>query len=99
MISIFQIMENSQPHRNGMGGRQTIISNNKIEVSIVGGSRGLYGDFVEDFEVAIMDSNTKDFVTRHYFPDSNDDVLPYLQGDEVETLVNNLFKNSNFRFL
>lgn len=99
MISIFEIMEKSKPHRSGMGGRQTVISNNEVEVSIVGGSRGLYGDFVEDFELAIMDSKTKDFVTKFYFPDSNDDVLSYIQGDEVENLVNNIFRNGNFRFL
>lgn len=92
-------MESSKAHRNGMGGRQTRISNGKVEVSIVGGMRGLYGDFVDDFELAIMDNKNHDFITKLYFPELNDDVMPYLDGNEVEEVVNMVFKNGDFRFL
>lgn len=96
MITIQQIKAFAQPHRFHPDGRQTIISNDQIEISIVGGARGLYGDFVDDFEVAILDKQSHDFVTKYYVPDATDDVLPYVSGEQVVTIVNQIM-NDNFQ--
>ena len=92
MTTIQDIINFSKPHPNGIDdARQTVLFDDKVIMSIVGGSRGLYGDFVDDFEIAIMDSETKDFVTKYYVS-SGDDVLGYKTREEVEDLVNSVFK-------
>lgn len=96
MITIQLIKAFSQPHRMHPEGKQTIISNGQVEISIVGGSRGLYGDFVEDFELAIIDKQTHEFVTKYYVPDATDDVLAYLSGEQVENIVNQII-GENFQ--
>jgi len=45
-----------------------------------------------DFEVAIIDENTRDFVTKYYVPEANDDVLGYQDSSQVEHIANLLFK-------
>lgn len=92
MITIKDIRDYSRPHRNGMeGARQTVLSDGKVTASIVGGTKGLYGDFENDFELALLDDETKNFVTRYYVPEANDDVLAYQSPEQVETLLNNIF--------
>ncbi len=71
---------------DGMGGRRTSIEVNNFKISIVGGRQGLYGDFVEDFEVAIMTKENSQFVTKLFFH-AEDDVLPYQSGKDVEEIV------------
>jgi hypothetical protein len=66
--------------------------NKEIEFSIVGGDRGLYGDFEKTFEVAIFDRKSNDFVTRFFYPEATDDVIPYMDADKVEELVNSVIK-------
>lgn len=58
-------------------------------ISIVGGAQGLYGDFVNTFEVALIDSTTGDFVTGVY-SQRGDDVLPYASIDEINSLYYNI---------
>jgi hypothetical protein len=54
MITIKDIISYSKPHPNMMeGARQTVLKDNDVVLSIVGGARGLYGDFEKDFEVAV----------------------------------------------
>ncbi len=60
MITIDYIKKHSQPH-DVSGGRRINLYNDKYILSIVGGAQGLYGDFEEDFEIAIIDPTTKDF--------------------------------------
>lgn len=92
MITVQDIIDYSKPHPNKMeGGRYTRLYNDAIEMSIVGGSTGLYGDFEEDFEVAIIDPDTKNFVTRFFYPEANDDVIGYLPGEKLVELVQQLF--------
>lgn len=92
MITTQNVIEWSKPHPSGIeDARQTRIYNDNIEVSIVGGGKGLYGDFEDNFEIAIFDKETKEFVTRFYAPESNDDVMGYVDGPEMQTLLNQLF--------
>ena len=93
MITIKDIISYSKPHANRMeGARQTVLSDGNVVLSIVGGAKGLYGDFENDFEVAIIDETTRDFVTKYYVPEANDDVLGYQDSSQVEHIANLLFK-------
>ena len=73
MITVKDIIDLSKPHPVVEGGRVLVIGNDNVEFSIVGGARGLYGDFINDFEVAIFD-NFNNFV-------------PFKDGNEVKGLV------------
>ena len=90
MITIKQIIDWSKPH-GPIGGRRTCIRNSAVELSIVGGVQGLYGDFEETFEIALIDTASHNFVTKYFFPDNNDDVVAYLSSDELESLANKIF--------
>lgn len=93
MITIQDIVLHSKPHPNMMeGARQTILKDDNVVLSIVGGSQGLYGDFEKDFEVAILDNNSREFVTKYYVSDASDDVLAYQDSEQVEYIANLLFK-------
>jgi hypothetical protein len=61
----------------------------------VGGDTGLYGDFVDTFEVAIFDVQTRDFITRFFYPDASDDVIGWMKSNEVEKLVNSVIKRED----
>ena len=102
MITIEDIKKWSQPHpmskylTNGGGnGRMSRFGNKEIEFSIVGGDRGLYGDFENTFEVAIFDRKSNNFVTRFFYPDANDDVIAWMDADKVEELVNSVIKRED----
>lgn len=87
MITIENIIEWSKPHPLD-GGKMTRIFNDNIEFSIVGGRSGLYGDFVNNFEVAIIDKKTDEFVTNFFYPEGGDDVIGYMKSEDVVKLVN-----------
>lgn len=92
MTTVEEIIKYSKPHPNGIeGARQIILYNDKVRMSIVGGSKGLYGDFSEDFEIAFLDQETNEFVTKFYSPNNDDDVIGYVSGLEVLDLINNVF--------
>ena len=103
MITIEDIKKWSKPHplanvislKDRRGGRVSRFGNKEIEFSIVGGGTGLYGDFDKTFEVAIFDRKSNDFVTRFFYPEATDDVLPYMDGDKVEELVNSVIKRED----
>lgn len=97
MITIKDIIELSKPHPVGNGGRVTRIGNNNVEFSIVGGASGLYGDFMNDFELAIFDKENGEFVTKFFYPDATDDVIGYMSGKDLETLVNKVLKDKDFQ--
>jgi hypothetical protein len=79
----------------GGKGRMSRFGNKEIEFSIVGGDRGLYGDFEKTFEVAIFDRESNNFVTRFFYPEATDDVIPYMDADKVEELVNSVIKRED----
>jgi hypothetical protein len=99
MITIEDIISYSKSHPSSgaEGGRQTVIGNDKIQFSIIGGFCGLYGDFIDTFEVAIFDTETGEFRTRFFHPEAGDDVIAYMEKKDVEELVNKLIKNKDFQ--
>jgi hypothetical protein len=93
MITVENIIEWAKPHPLD-GGKMTRIYNDEIEFSIVGGRSGLYGDFENDFEVAILDRKTGDFRTRFFKPELSDDVVGYMPKDEVVQFLNQILGKS-----
>jgi hypothetical protein len=91
MITIENIIEWAKPHPLD-GGKMTRIHNDEIEFSIVGGRSGLYGDFENDFEVAVIDRKNGEFVTRFFKPELSDDVIGYMKKEDLEEFVNQIFK-------
>ena len=95
MITIEDIRKWSKPHPGGGKSRMSRFGNKEIEFSIVGGDRGLYGDFEKTFEVAIFDRQSNNFVTRFFYPEATDDVIPYMDAEKVEELVNSVIKRED----
>ena len=93
MITVENIIEWSKPHPLD-GGKMTRIYNDEIEFSIVGGRSGLYGDFENDFEVAILDRTTGDFRTRFFKPELSDDVVGYMPKNDVVEFLNQILGKS-----
>jgi len=91
MITIENIIEWAKPHPLD-GGKITRIHNDEIEFSIVGGRSGLYGDFENDFEVAVIDRKNGEFVTKFFKPELSDDVIGYMKKEDLEEFVNQIFK-------
>lgn len=90
MITLQDIIDWSKPHQIN-GGRMTRIHNDEIDASIVGGVSGLYGDFKNDFEVAILDKKNGEFVTKYFYPEGNDDVIGYMDGEKLVEFLNMIF--------
>lgn len=99
MITIQDIKGWAKPHSGALGGLRTHLVGEQLEISIVGGRQGLYGDFVEDFELAIIDRKTRDFVTRFFVEGINDDVLGYANSELIEEIVNRLFSKNSFQVI
>lgn len=97
MITIKDIISFSKPHPVVNGGKLTRIGSNNVDFSIVGGATGLYGDFIDDFEVAIIDNESGEFVTKFFYPEASDDVIGYMLGDDLANLVNKVFKGKDFQ--
>ena len=96
-ITIDDIKKWAKPHPNKMKeGKMTRLENDELIISIVGGDMGLYGDFVDSFELAIIDKKGGEFITKFFLPDLNDDVAAYLSSEEVEDVLN-MFSKSDFQ--
>lgn len=87
-LTVDFIKQNSRIHPIGRGKMFTMEIGDFI-LSIVGGRQGLYGDFDETFEVALMIKNTNNFVTS-YYARRGDDVLPYATIEEINDLYFNI---------
>lgn len=96
MITIQDIKKYSKKHP--VGGKRTVISDGKIVLSIVGGKQGLYGDFIDTFEIAIMEAKTSKFITDVFLDTGGNDVQGYMSSEELESLCNKLFKKG-FQFI
>jgi hypothetical protein len=93
MITVENIIEWAKPHANKMDGAKMLrIYNDEIEASIVGGTKGLYGDFIQDFELAVFDRKSNDFITRFFFPEKQDDVVGYMSGEDLVNFLNQVFQ-------
>jgi hypothetical protein len=95
VITIEEIKKLAKPHPHR--GKMVRLENDNYFLSIVGGDSGLYGDFIEDFEIAIIDKKTDDFVTKFFFPDISDDVMAYMPAEIVEEAAELLFGKTGFR--
>jgi hypothetical protein len=96
MITIEKIKKWSKDHPNG-GGRMTNIFNGRYELSIVGGRKGLYGDFENTFEIAVFDAQDRRFITKFFFPENGGDVVGYVSRKDLEEFSNVLFRNGDFQ--
>ena len=97
MITIEDIKKNSKPHPIGSG-RIVRYGNDKLIFSVVGGTKSLYGDFEQTFEVAIIDKETNEFVTDYFIEESNNGVAAYISGEELVGVSNQVL-NKSFQFL
>lgn len=88
-LTVDFIIKNSRRHPMGRQGRMFTMIIGNYALSIVGGGRGLYGDFENDFEVALIDIESGKFVTS-FFARRGDDVLPYAKIDEINDLYFNI---------
>jgi hypothetical protein len=52
---------------------------------------------MNDFEMAIFDKESGEFVTKFFYPDATDDVIGYMSGKDLETLVNKVLKDKDFQ--
>ena len=97
MITIQNIIDWSKRHPIREGGRVTVISNDVVKFSIVGGCSGLYGNFIDTFELAIFNQETGEFITKFFCPDASDDVVGYMPKEKLVALTNQIFKNNDFQ--
>ena len=92
-LTVKHIRANSEPHPTAkMRDGDARVYREHIGdyvLSIVGGGVGLYGDFVNDFEVALIDEKTGKFVTGAYSK-RGDDILPYATIDEINEIYYNI---------
>ena len=88
-LTIEHIQKHSTEHPMKLGARRYREVIGDYILSIVGGGVGLYGDFVNNFEVALIDQDTGDFVTGAYAK-RDDDVLGYATIDEINELYFNI---------
>ena len=68
------------------GGYQSLFDFGKYVVSIVGGKQGLYGDFETTFEIAIIEKDSGNFVTKLFCGGA--DVMGYCTIETVEDILN-----------
>jgi hypothetical protein len=95
MITIEDIIKDSNPHPIVDDARQTIYFTPSLKISIVGGGRGLYGDFNETFEIAIIDKDTSNFISGYFYPEFSDsygETMSYLDREQTLKVVNELMK-------
>ena len=52
-------------------------------------------DFDKTFEDAIFNKESNDFVTKFFYPEGSDDVIGWMNADEVEKLVNSVIKKED----
>ena len=92
MYTYEDILALAKTHPTGEG-KHTIVETADYQVSIVGGRQGLYGDFINDFEVAIIRKSDGEFVSGELFPEYSDDpngVMPYLSREQMLEVVNKM---------
>lgn len=84
------ILKNSRDHL--LGGKILRIETGKLIISIVGGRTGFYGDFENDFEVAILHQETRSMITSMFFDTNGDDVAGFVPKDDVIDFLQKFLK-------
>lgn len=95
MITYEDIIEKSFTHPSISDGRQTKFETPDLILSIVGGEWGLFGNFIDTFEIAIIDKKTKKFVTPFFYPEiceNGDDVMRFVDKEKMLGIVNQIIK-------
>lgn len=93
MYTYEDIIALAKPHGITGDGKHTIIETADYKVSIVGGRQGLYGNFIDDFEVAIIRKSDGEFVSGEFFPDYSDSmgqVMSYVTKEQMLEVVNKM---------
>ena len=89
------IIKNSRPHPISIKGgvyenaRQYVEQVGDYTLSIVGGGQGLYGNFKNSFEVALIDNTNGNFVTGKY-SSKGEDVLGWAGIDDINEIYFNI---------
>lgn len=96
MITVQNIIDWASPHGLGRGMKHLRIGNEHLLFSIVGGGRGLYGDFVNTFEVAVINLDTDRYMTSFFF-DTTDDVIGHHPGEELVKVINQVNSKNDFQ--
>lgn len=91
--TIQEIIDNSEPHPTVPKGRCTLFRVGDYYFSVVGGGFGLYGDFENTFELAIMDRRFR-FVTQKLYPDEGNDVFGWLTKEKLLKKMDEVSKMS-----
>lgn len=97
MITIQNIIDWARPHRLGHGMKHLKIGNDNYTFSIVGGSDTTYGNFVDTFEVAVINSDTDDYMTSFFFPECDGEVASYIPGEELERVIAQANSKNDFQ--
>jgi hypothetical protein len=92
-ITIDFILQNSRDH--SLGGKKCRIETDKLIISIVGGRSGFYGDFINTFEVAVLDTKSGSFITPMFFNGHYDEVAEYVTKEELLEVLNVLIKKGS----
>lgn len=93
MYTFQDILDKSQPHGFAGDGKATKLETETYIISIVGGRQGLYGDFQNTFEVAIIRKSDGKFMSGEFFPDYSDSmgqVMPYISREQMLEVVNRM---------
>jgi hypothetical protein len=96
MITVQDIIDWASPHSLGRGMKHLQIGNEHFLFSIVGGE-GLYGDFVNTFEVAVFNLDTDDYMTPFFFDNSDGMVASYVPGEELERVIRQANSKNDFQ--
>lgn len=93
MITYQDILDKSTKHPLGEGARVTRIETPTLIISIVGGG-GLYGDFKKTFEMALIDKESKNFVSNYFYPEYSDggEIMSWLSREDMLKIVNELVR-------
>jgi len=94
MITFEDILKKSETHLIN-GGRMVRYETPDIIISIVGGGAGLYGDFNETFEVALIDKKSGDFISDTLYSEYSDsmgEIMPHITREQMLKVVNELMR-------
>lgn len=91
--TIQEIIDNSEPHPTAPKGRCILFRVGDYYFSVVGGGFGLYGDFENTFELAIMDRRFR-FVTEKLYPDEGNVIFGWLTKEQLLKKMDEVSKMS-----
>ena len=93
MITYQDILKKAETHPMGEG-KMVRYETPQLIISIVGGRRGLYGDFKKTFEMALIDKESKNFVSNYFYPEYSDggEIMSWVPREDMLKIVNELVR-------